>query len=229
MKRLALILPLIALAACLLVFLGWCFLKDPLSFPYFLWFLCLLSAVPAAPFVLIGFWARRRRRAGKRGAAVLRAVAFAGIPVVILLVGWCFYCTAPLFDAVIARGETPDGREFAVSQGWIDWFDGYDLQLFIREEAGEWRSIWGGRDWHPHSPFDIRFDDPDGLPYLAISDGYDRRFGRTGNHYQDETLPAAFSVDELHARHLRKLSDNRKPFRFRSEGAHAESAEAAEP
>ena len=253
MKRPLLLLPLRAFAASIVASLAtsWCFRRDPVSFPPFFWTVFLVYLILELPFVLLGIWAWRRRRAGKRGAGALRAVSLLGTTAALVFAGWIVYEAAPLHDAIIARGVTPNGRDYVVSRAWQDWTDGHDVRWFAREGDGRWRSIWGGRDWHVgYRIAEIVFDEPypawhsDGTPFFRLSSG-------TAWYLQEdpdrpEFLPASMTPEDLHEWHRGELAERRAYLQNLPRGAvaparknpatpspaeekHAESAETAEP
>ena len=253
MKRPLLLLPLLALAASIVVSLAtsWCVRQDPVSFPPFFWtFLFVVFLTLELPFVLLGLWSWRRRRAGKRGACALQAVSLLGLAASLGFVAWIAYEGAPLHDAIIARGVTPDGRDYVVSRAWQDWTDGYTIRWFTREGDGRWRSIWGGRDWHVgYRIAEIVFGEPypawhsEGTPFFRLSSGAAWYLQEDPN--RPEFLPASMTPEDLLDWHRGELAERRAYFQNLPRGAvalvrknaaapspaeetHAESAENAE-
>ena len=211
MKKLALLLPLLALAA-VAAGLVWFFVEDPFVFWFFLGTLLALAAPFAAVFLLLGIWGRNRRRAGKRGGTILLGVASAGLALVVCFVLWFVWTELPTREGIVARGVSPDGREYGVSQAWHDWFDDYDIRLFVRGENGD-RIVWyGGRDWHPGDPFEIRFPEKGGAPVLEGP--YERVFQNSEPAYpaRTSTYPGILSLEDLHAIHRRENAENRRRF-----------------
>ena len=249
MKRPLLLLPLLALAASIVMSLAtsWCFRQDPVSFPPFFWtFLFVVFLTLELPFVLLGLWSWRRRRAGKRGACALQAVSLLGLAASLGFVAWIAYEGAPLHDAIIARGVTPDGREYVVSRAWMDWADGHSVHWFAREKDGRWRSIPGGWDWHVgYRIAEVVFDEPypvwhsEGTPFFRLSSGGVRYLQEDADH--PEFLPASMTPEDLHEWHRKKLAEMRFMFRNQPKSAirapatnapaapatHADSAEGA--
>ena len=108
--------------------------------------------------------------------------------------------SSPFCERVIAEGTSPTGREYAISQAWVDWFDGYDLQLFIRGKDGRWNIHPGGRDWYPLDHFKVIFAPNGSNPILLSRNGQIRDF-KNGRPELDEVLPSTLTIDELHRRH----------------------------
>ena len=213
MKRPLLLLPLLALAA-VAAGLVWFFVEDPFVFWFFLGTLLALAAPFAAVFLLLGIWGRNRRRAGKRGGTILLGVASAGLALVVCFVLWFVWTALPTQEGIVARGVSPDGREYGVSQAWHDWFDDYDIRLFVRGENGDWIVWYGGRDWHPGDPFEVRFPEKDGSPVLEVKTyrPYERWLQSSEPGSQTNAYPGTLSLEELHAIHRREKAENRHPF-----------------
>lgn len=191
-------LSIITLGIVALVAFGIC--HDPASFFFFAAMTFALTLGVALPFLLLGRWGVIRYRGGRSGGRLLVTVASLGL--LAIAIGFVDICasSSPFFERIIASGETPDGREYAISQAWVDWFDGYDLQLYIRGKDGEWHIHSGGRDWHPFDRFKVCFPANDAKPVLVLGEGQTRDF-EVGRPDLEETLPSAFSADELHLRH----------------------------
>jgi hypothetical protein len=175
---------------------------DPWSFFIFAACLSVLATVAALPFLLLGRWGSRQRRSGRFGGRILQGISLIGLFAVALCICVAFLESSPFFEKIIARGATPDGREYAISQAWVDWFDCYSLMLFMRGEDGKWRSTWGGRDWNPLSRFSVRFSHPYFEVILYDKDGKGRaRPFETGRPYLNHIFSADLSPEELHAFH----------------------------
>ena len=156
------------------------------------------TAVAALPFLLLDRWGFRRHRSGRIGGRLLMIVSSLGLVAIAIAFLSLFVSSSPFFERVIAEGTSPAGREYAISQAWVDWFDGYDLQLFIRGKDGRWNIHPGGRDWHPLDHFKVIFAPNGTKPILLLEDGRIRDFkiGRP-----DEVLPSTLTIDKLHRRH----------------------------
>ena len=207
MKRTILISLSVALAA-VVAGLVWFFIEDSFVFVFFLGTLLVLTMPFAGAFLLLGRWGRNRRRAGKRGGSALLIVAVVGIALVACLALWFVWSALPTQEGIVARGVSPDGREYGVSQAWNDWFDDYDIRLFVRGENGDWIVWYGGRDWHPGDPFKIRFSEKDGSPVLEGP--YERLFQNSEPAHDARTYPGNLSLEELHAIHRREKAEDRR-------------------
>lgn len=202
----------IVVVASLATFFAWCFLKDPFSFPWALGTLCLLTAGLAVPSIALGYWGVRRRHSGKRGAVLLIAIAaIGGICALVCDFVW-FRSAGPFHEGIIAHGVAPDGREYVVSQAWLDWFDGYEIRLFIRDKDGDWRSLCGNRDWHPNETIEVVFDAPDGIPRLRALCGKNRivEWLFTERDSGSGIKPSTLTLADLHSLHREELANRRR-------------------
>lgn len=213
-KRNALAFAKIALAllsVAALAFLAYGCWRDPYSFAGMWGRLALFFVLPCA--LLFGgllWFGRRLVRTGRRGGRVLAGIGTAGFVLVAAFLVWFGAVAGPWYDGVIAQGTAPDGREYVVTQAWYDWYDGYDVRLFHRQENGTWHSWWGGHFWGPFDHVDgIRLDGPDGRPVLLRARGrvhggeWSFQSGHTNDH------PADLAPADLLAFHQKEMRDLR--------------------
>lgn len=189
---------LVAFGLVALVIFGLCY--DPMSFFIFTALTLALTAVAALPFLLLDRWGFRRHRSGRIGGRLLIFISSLWLFAIAIAFLYTFVSSSPFFERVIAKGISPDGREYAISQAWVDWFDGYNLQLFLRDKEGRWHIHRGGRDWNPLDYSDVYFAPNASKPILLLIGGQIRDFD-IGRPEFDEVLPPTLTIDELHRRH----------------------------
>ena len=195
------------LAVAAMAFLAYGCWRDPNSFAGMWGRLALFFVLPCA--LLFGgllWFGRRLVRTGHRGGRVLAGIGTAGFVLVAAFLVWFGAAAGPWYEGVIAQGTAPDGREYVVTQAWYDWYDGYDVRLFHRQEDGTWHSWWGGHFWGPFDHVDgIRLDGPDGRPVLRRVHGGEWSFqsGHTNDH------PADLAPANLLAFHQQEMCDLR--------------------
>lgn len=193
----------LALAAC--AFLAYCLWSDPTSFIP----ICFVFLVP--PGVLFGalLWLGRfLKHTGRRGGRLIASVAWTGLALAAAFFGYFIWISGPWFNGIIAHDTSPDGREYVLSQAWLDWFDEYDLRIFQRQEDGQWLSHWGGSFWHPQNRnrlAEVLLDGQDHLPEIRLIDDGKRHFQRN----KQSIHPAHLSPADLHALHLDEMRDRR--------------------
>lgn len=193
----------LALAACAL--LAYCLWSDP---PSFITVCGVLLVVPGALFGGLLWLGRFLKRTGRLGGRVVAGVAWAGLALVAAFFGYFIWISGPWFNGIIAHDTSPDGREYVLSQAWLDWFDEYDLRIFQRQEDGQWLSHWGGYFWHPqnrHRLSEVVLDGQDHLPEIHLANGNKWHFQRN----KQSVHPADLSPTDLHAIHLDGMRDRR--------------------
>ena len=194
----------LALAACAL--LAYCLWSDP---PSFITVCGVLLVVPGALFGGLLWLGRFLKRTGRLGGRVVAGVAWAGLALVAAFFGYFIWISGPWFNGIIAHDTSPDGREYVLSQAWLDWFDEYDLRIFQRREDGQWLSHSGGYFWHPQNRnrlAEVLLDGQDHLPEIRLVDGGKRHFHRERN---PSLHPSDLSPADLHALHLDEMRDRR--------------------
>lgn len=197
------LLLLLALAVC--TPLAYCLWSDPLSFIT----VCrVLLVVPGVLFGALLWLGRFLKRTGRRGGRIVAGVAWTGLALVAAFFGYFIWISGPWFNGIIAHDTSPDGREYVLSQAWVDWFDEYDLRIFQRQEDGQWLSYWGGYFWHPRNRnrlAEVVLDGQDHLPEIRLVDGSKRHF----QHNKQSLHPADLSPADLHALHLDEMRARR--------------------
>ena len=197
------LLLLLALAACAI--LAWCLWWDP---PSFITLFCILFLVPCALFGALLWFGRFRIRSGRRGGRVIAGVAAAGLALTVAEFAYVLWTAGPWFNGIIAHDTAPDGREYAISQAWVDWFDDYDLRIFLRQPDGQWLSLSGGYFWFSKTRIaEVVLQDH--LPEIRQADGSKRHFHHDFLHKDQSLHPADLSPADLHTLHLDEMRANR--------------------
>ena len=204
--RLARNILLIVLAAVVCVVLALCLWSDPSSF---IATCVVLLAVPGALFGGLLWLGRFLTRSGRRGGRAVAGVGWAGLALLAAFLGYYIWIAGPWFNGIIAHDTSPDGREYVLSQAWVDWFDDYDLRLFQRQADGQWLSYCGGYFWPPRNRnhiVEVVLDGRDGSPEIHLDNGDKRYFLR---EVTPSVHPADLSPADLHALHLKEMRNQR--------------------
>ena len=204
--RLARNILLILLAAVVCAVLALCLWSDPASF---IASCVVLLAVPGALFGGLLWLGRFLKRSGRRGGRVVAGVGWVGLALLAAFFGYYIWIAGPWFNGIIAHDTSPDGREYVLSQAWVDWFDEYDLRLFQRQADGQWLSHWGGYFWPPQNRnrlAEIVLDGRDASPEITLANGDKRYFMRK---HKQSVHPADLSPADLHALHLDEMRNRR--------------------
>lgn len=203
-RPLKVLLLLLALAAC--AFLAYCLWSDPTSFIP----ICFVFLVP--PGVLFGalLWLGRfLKHTGRRGGRLIAIVAWTGLALAAAFFGYFIWISGPWFNGIIAHDTSPDGREYVLSQAWVDWSDEYDLRIFQRQADGQWLSHWGGYFWHPENRnrlAEVVLDGQDGRPEIHLFNGGTWHFQREN---KQSVHPADLTPADLHTIHLAAMRNRR--------------------
>lgn len=179
-----------------------CLCSDP---PSFIATCVVLLVIPGALFGGM-LWIGRFLQ---RGGRVVAGIGWAGLALVAALFGYVIWTAGPWFNGIIAHDTSPDGREYVLSQAWVDWADDYDLRLFQRQADGQWLSHRGGYFWPPQNRnrlAEIVLDGRDGSPEITLANGDKRYFLREDN---PSVYPATLSPADLHALHLDEMWNRR--------------------
>ncbi len=203
--RLARNILLIVLATLVCAVLAVCLWSDP---PSFIATCGVLLVVPGALFGGLLLLGRFLKRTGRRGGRAVAVVGWTGLALMAAFLGYYIWISGPWFNGIIAHDISPDGREYVLSQAWVDWFDEYDLRIFQRQEDGQWLSHWGGSFWHPQNRnrlAEVLLDGQDHLPEVRLTSGSKWHF----QHSKQSLHPATRSPADLHALHLDEMRDRR--------------------
>ncbi len=198
------LLLLLALAAC--AFLAYCLWWDP---PSFITVCGVLLVVPGALFGVLLWLGCFLKRTGRRGGRPIAGISAAGLALAVAFFGYFIWISGPWFNGVITHDTSPDGREYVLSQAWVDWFDEYDLRIFQRQADGQWLSHWGGYFWHPQNRdrvAEIVLDGQDHLPEIRLANGNKWHFQREN---KQSIHPSNLSPADLHTIHLDEMRANR--------------------
>lgn len=194
---------LAALAAALLLVYGW--RRDPPSFASMWGALALGCAGPCAVAGLLVWLGNRLRRRGRRWGL---ALVIPGMTVLLAALGFLMlfgWLAGPWHEKIVARGTAPDGREYLLSQAWVDWYDGYDIRIFFREADGEWQSLCGGHWWHPFAGVaGVWLDGPEEGAHVVT-----KRGGEWLLQGHPTVHPAETTPEELHAFHRAEMANLR--------------------
>ncbi len=179
--------------------------RDPPSAAFVWVFSAVFFAAPCAVAGFLVWLGNRLRRGGRRWGLALvipgMAVFLAALGLLALF-GWN---AGPWHEKIFARGTALDGREWLLSQAWVDWFDGYDIRIFFREADGEWHSLCGGWQWSPGERVaEVRLDGPEeGAAVRTTRNGEWLLQGHPTVH------PAETTPEELHAFHRAEMANLR--------------------
>ena len=200
----------IALALAVCALLAYCLWSDP---PSFIATCGVLLVVPGALFGALLWLGRFLKRTGRRGGRLIAGIAWTGLALTAAEFAYVLWTAGPWFNGLIAHATSPDGREYAISQAWVDWCDDYDLRIFLRQPDGQWLSLSGGYFWSPKTRIvEVVLDGQDHLPEIRQADGSKRHFHRDF-HAKDQPLhPANLTPADLHALHLDEMRANRSLF-----------------
>lgn len=194
------------LAVCAAVWLQvYAWWRDPPSAAIVWVFSAVFFAVPCAVAGLLVWLGNRLRRGGRRWGLALvipgMAVFLAALGLLALF-GWN---AGPWHEKILARGTATDGREWLLSQAWVDWFDGYDIRIFFRQADGEWESLCGGHWWNPLARVaEVRLDGPEEGAHVGT-----KRGGEWLLQGHPAVHPAETTPEQLHAFHRKEMANLR--------------------
>lgn len=194
---------LLGFGVMLLLVDGWW--RDAQSFVVMWGTMALLMAVPFAVSAALVWGGTRLRRGGRRWGTALVAVgvvAFIAVGSILITFGGR---AGPWWERIVKHGTLPNGREYVLSQAWVDWYDGYDIRIFFREADGEWQSLCGGHWWHPFAGVaGVWLDGPEEGAHVVT-----KRNGEWLLQGHPTVHPAETTPEELHAFHRAEMANLR--------------------
>ena len=173
--------------------------------------LLLLIILVGAPLLCVGWGIMKLKTCPSRSAKLLLGTGITILCGYLFLVLAYILLVGPGRSGILAKGVSPEGREYCVVQTFKDFVEPYQVSFYIRDAAGVWR--W---NYLEHEDIAWRSATVDftngvasvsrgGIPFRKIplpTNTVDLTTVQPG--YRDEYCPSNFTAEDILAWHNKK-------------------------